>query len=150
MRLFPSTKMIEDQGKSERGGLFFKSRVQLDAIKRGARLRDRGFEGAQVANRKRAAANGDDACVQFEDFGDRKKARHRRAGLRETTIQLGILFNDMLRRGIKRRFLANEQIAQRGRHQRFGRDVKSVGQVSEVLALRFGDFEGKTHLPKIV
>ena len=77
-------RMIEKHEESERCGFFFEALIQLNAIECRPRLRDGRFERAQVANGKRATANGDDASLQFQDCAIVRKhvisARHRRGG----------------------------------------------------------------------
>lgn len=135
-------RMIENQREAERRCFFFKRRIQLSAVERGSRLRHSGFERAQVANGKRATANGDDAFVQAQNFRDCEKARQR---LREAAVESSVLLDYMLCRRVKIGFPAREQIAERRRHESLGRDIESVGEIREMLALRFGDFKGKTH-----
>lgn len=58
-------RMIQNQREPERGSFGFECRMQLGAVEGRASLRNGGFERTQVPNGKRAAANGDDASVEF-------------------------------------------------------------------------------------
>lgn len=103
--------MIAHKRKREGSSLLYQRRIELDAVERRAWLRQCGFETTKVAEPGGPAGLFDHALMEDENLGERQVADHDRDELRETTIEVAILVEDMRCRRLELVFAPIKEIA---------------------------------------
>jgi len=59
-------RMVQNEGESQRGGLFSQGRIEIDATKRCPGLGESRLEGAKIANAWRSGRSLEEAAMKFE------------------------------------------------------------------------------------